>query len=219
MTYYRLAVQNRQSTYWVWKTTSVTSLQTVLQLLRSYRMLPQDRIRVFTASTKENLNEMLSRQNNHLASGSVTAAEFLQARKISSGEQAQSASWERVSAEPVQQTTDVVVWVAREMHAAAQATQQGADAATWTRELWEKQQAARRGVSDAPTSPLREHLTTASTLLSPGMSFEEKKRLEIELGPGGDHDKPYLFTLPISLKERLDWIRLQKQVQVGELSS
>jgi hypothetical protein len=51
------------------------------------------------------------------------------------------------------------------------------------------------------------------------MSFQEQKRLEIELGPGSDHDTPYLFTLPISQQERLAWIRLQKQVQAGEFLS
>ncbi len=87
MTYYRSALQDRQTTKWTWKTTAVTSLQAVFQLLRGYSMLPQDTIRVFTASSKEELNELLSRQNNHLASSSVTAAQFLQERHIAGGEQ------------------------------------------------------------------------------------------------------------------------------------
>jgi len=188
MTYYRLAVQVGQSTQWSWKTTAVTSLQAVLQLLRSYRMLPQDGIRVFTASAKEELSEIIRRQNNSLVPGSVTAAQFLQARKISGGEQAHIASEERVSPQTVQQ---------------------GTDTATWARVVWEKHQVAQ--------AAQREHLAPAGAPSSLGMSFQEKKRLEIELGPGGDHDTPYLFTLPISQQERLAWIRLLKQVQAGEL--
>jgi hypothetical protein len=52
MTYYRLAIQHRQTPYWTWKTTAVSSLQAVFHLLRIYRMLPQDSIRVFTAASK-----------------------------------------------------------------------------------------------------------------------------------------------------------------------
>jgi len=190
MTYYRLAVQDHQSTHWIWKTTSVTALQAVLHLLRNYRMLPQDGIRVFTASSKEELSEMLRRQNNSLVPGSVTAAQFLQARKIAGGEPAQSASKERVSPQTVQQ---------------------GTDTATWARVVWEKHQVAQ--------AAQREHLATAGAPSSLAMGIQEKKRLEMELGPGGDHDMPYLFTLPISQNERLAWIRLQKQVQAGEFLS
>jgi hypothetical protein len=51
MKYYRLALQDRQTGKWVWKTTPITSLQSVFQLLRIYDTLPQDRIHVFTAAS------------------------------------------------------------------------------------------------------------------------------------------------------------------------
>lgn len=41
MTYYRLAEQDRQTARWIWKTTAVTTLQAMLQLLRIYGTLPQ----------------------------------------------------------------------------------------------------------------------------------------------------------------------------------
>jgi hypothetical protein len=122
MTYYRLAALDRQSTHWIWKTTAVTSLQVVFQLLRIYRMLPQDGIRVFTATSEAELNEMLSRQNNHLASGYVTAAQFLQARKITEGAQSLSASEERISPPKVQQEANGVAWATGETQMVAQAT-------------------------------------------------------------------------------------------------
>ena len=74
MTCYRLAVQDRYIVRWSWKTTPITSLKAMFELLRCYRaLLPQDRIRICTASSKEELNEQLSRENNGLASGSITA--------------------------------------------------------------------------------------------------------------------------------------------------
>jgi hypothetical protein len=103
MKYYRLALQDRQTARWSWKTTALTSLQTVFQLLRSYSsLLPQDRIRVFTSSSKEELHELLSRENDGLVSGSVSAAQFLRERNIAIPEQAQSASEQSVSAPAVQ---------------------------------------------------------------------------------------------------------------------
>lgn len=159
-------------------------------------MLPQDGLRVFSASSEAELHEMLSRQNSHLESGSVTAAQFLQARKIAGGAQAYSSSQELAS---------------------PQLIQQGTDTAKWAGEVWEKHQAAQHGAGWVPTSALCEHLAAPGALSSVGMDSQEKKRLEIELGPGGDHDTPYLFTLPVSQKERLAWIRLQKRVLAGEL--
>ena len=222
MTYYRLAVQDRQSTHWIWKTTPLTSLQAVFQVLRIYSALPQDDIHVFAASSKEALSEMLDLQNNQLVSGSITATQFLQERNIAGSEQLHNALDQRFSAQKDQQVTEIVACATRGMHEAAQSVQQKADNATWAKEAWEKHQALQANQKEAggvTASPLHSHLVTAGTLSSLGMSLQEKKRLEIELGPGGDHDMPYLFTLPISLKERLAWIRLQKQVQAEELLS
>ena len=50
-----------------------------------------------------------------------------------------------------------------------------------------------------------------------GMSSLERRRLELELGPGGDHDVPYSFALPASLPQVLTWMRLLAKVHRGEL--
>jgi hypothetical protein len=110
MTYYRLALQDRQTTRWAWKTTALTSLQAVFQLLRTYDKLPQDSIRVFTASAKEDHNEMLTHENNGLASSSVTATQFLQARNIAVLEREQSVSEQHVSAPAAQPGATVATW-------------------------------------------------------------------------------------------------------------
>jgi hypothetical protein len=176
MKYYRLASRDYQTARWIWKTTALTSLQAVFQLLRIYGALPQDRIRVFTASSKEDLNEMLRCENNNLVSGSVTAAQFLQERNMQVQERVQSAS----------------------VHGAAE-------------------QAVRQVTTGATSFPSRENSTALGSSESLGISSLDKQRLERECGLGGDHDTPYLFTLPTSTPQMLAWIRLQSRVQAGEL--
>jgi hypothetical protein len=40
------------------------------------------------------------------------------------------------------------------------------------------------------------------------MGLLDRRRLEVELGAGGDHDLPYTFTLPTSLPQTLAWLKL-----------
>ena len=203
MTYYRLALQDRQTGRWIWKTTALTSLEAVFELLRCYRaLLPQDRIRVFfPASSKEELQEQLGRENNGLPSGSVTATQFLQERNLLVPERAQSASQQGDS---------------------AQAAQQGVAVATWAKDLWEQHalmrsaQTEQTGATNAPSSLLRESIAITGTAGSLGMSVRDQKRLEIELGPGSDHDVPYSFALPAYMPQVLAWMRLLAKVQRGE---
>ena len=56
-----------------------------------------------------------------------------------------------------------------------------------------------------------------SVLQSRGMSALERRREELESGPGGDHDLPYSFSLPLSLPQVLAWMTLLARVQRGEL--
>jgi hypothetical protein len=41
----------------------------------------------------------------------------------------------------------------------------------------------------------------------------DRRRQEIEFGAGGDHDSPYIFTLPQSIPEMLAWMKLLERVQ------
>jgi hypothetical protein len=50
-----------------------------------------------------------------------------------------------------------------------------------------------------------------------GVSFLEKRRVELERGAGGDHDCQYRFTLPTSIPQVLAWVKLQARVQDGAL--
>ncbi len=62
-----------------------------------------------------------------------------------------------------------------------------------------------------------ESARAAHALDERSMSSLEKRRLEHELGAGGDHDVPYHFALPLSMPQALAWMRLMGRVQRGEL--
>jgi len=47
------------------------------------------------------------------------------------------------------------------------------------------------------------------------MSSLDMRRLEVELGVGGDHDVPYAFALPLSMPQVLAWLRLFTSVRRG----
>jgi hypothetical protein len=84
--YDRVAIQVAAQPPWKWQSTALGSLGSLLQWLQCYRALPQDRLRVFSCSSREEMNEQLMRVNQGLESTSVTAAQFLYERMIGSPE-------------------------------------------------------------------------------------------------------------------------------------
>ena len=64
---------------------------------------------------------------------------------------------------------------------------------------------------------LNESSRATPALSERSRSSLERRRLELELGTGADHDVPYRFALPASLPQVLAWIRLLTQVQRGEV--
>jgi hypothetical protein len=84
--YYRVAIQADPSPTWQWKSTTLSELSALFQLLRLYRPLGHDRLRVFYSSSREELNEQHERENHRQASTSVIAVQFLQERMISPSE-------------------------------------------------------------------------------------------------------------------------------------
>ena len=81
---YRLAIRVASSTTWQWQSTALSSLNALFHLLRVYRPIPQDRLRIFTAASREELSEQFQQENSGPGSRSVSAGEFLQARMIRS---------------------------------------------------------------------------------------------------------------------------------------
>jgi hypothetical protein len=77
------------------------------------------------------------------------------------------------------------------------------------------QQMASISVATQPAVQIRSR--GINDLVGRGKSALERRRLELELGPGGDHDVPYRFVLPPSMPQVLAWMRLLARIQRGEL--
>ena len=80
--YYRVAIQVDAQSTWKWKSTALSSLNILFHWLQFYRVLPHDRLRIFSSSSQEALNEQLVRENQGLLSTSVPATQFLQERRV-----------------------------------------------------------------------------------------------------------------------------------------
>jgi hypothetical protein len=95
--YYRVAIQREgdqldRTPSWQWRSTVLSSLQTLFQFLRLYGALPQDQLRVFSSSSREGLEAQRAQENRGYKSDSVTAARFLLERMICSPQVAQRTS-------------------------------------------------------------------------------------------------------------------------------
>ncbi len=64
---------------------------------------------------------------------------------------------------------------------------------------------------------VKENGKEGNGLVAPGASVLERRRLELERGPGGDHDVPYRFALPACLPQVLAWMGLLAKVHRGEV--
>ncbi len=88
---------------------------------------------------------------------------------------------------------------------------------------WETSACAARGreetasIAVSTKTQLNESGRVAHTLDEGSMSRLSRRRLELELGPGGDHDVPYSFAKAPSLPQVLAWMRLLAKVHRGEI--
>jgi hypothetical protein len=172
MVYYRVALRTNETAEWQWKSTVVTSLEAIFGLIRLYRGVPRNRIRVFFSSSVEFMNDMLARENEGLASNSVTAEQFLSGKTIS----------------PVE-----MAWLESES-------------------VLHKKVTVSAAVATASTVNEKRMSTNGAAL-----SALDMRRLEVEPGQPGDHDTPYRFALPVSMPQKLAWLKLMVRVQSGEL--
>ena len=72
--YYRVAIQVEPSPLWQWKSTMLSSLDTLFQFLRLFQALPQDHVRVFSSSSQEGLKEQFAQENKDLAIRTISLA-------------------------------------------------------------------------------------------------------------------------------------------------
>jgi hypothetical protein len=77
MIYYRIAVQEQQTTAWEWKSIFVKSLEALFQLGQQYDRMPEGQIRIFAASEAEYLDILLARMNLGLSTNSLTLEQLL----------------------------------------------------------------------------------------------------------------------------------------------
>lgn len=173
--YYRVAIRSSIDSTWKWKSTPLSSLAGLLGFLRFHSAIAQDRLRVFTASSREEMNEMLAQENSGQAVHSVGAAQFLYERGFSS----------------------------------LIAKQEGSTSE-------EQEQQVKRTIT-ATLPPLVESRSPEPVAGQGNLSTLERRRVELETGAGGDHNQPYIFTLPVSVPQMLAWTRLLVRVQRGEL--
>lgn len=175
--YYRVAIQVEPSPLWQWKSTMLSSLDTLFQFLRLYQALPQDHVRVFSSSLQEGLKEQFVQENTGLGSNSVTAAQFL---------------LERILRLP-QVTGDTP-----ERRVQGVRDNQGS-----------------ASIAVATNACLNESSNPAGFQYERTMSSLDRRRLEVELGTGGDHDVPYTFALPPAMPQVLAWMMLLTRVHRG----
>lgn len=176
--YYRVAIQVKSSPPWQWKSTVLSSLDTLFQFLRLYRALAQDHLRVFSCSSQEGLKEQFAQENTGRGSTSVTAAQFLQESMLHSPQ---------VTGE-------------RSQH--------------WEQGVRENQ--GRASIAVTTNARLNESSKAAGGLSERTMSSLDRRRLEVKLGAGGDHDVPYIFAFPPSMPVVLAWLRLLTRVHRGD---
>jgi hypothetical protein len=132
MMYYRVAIQEKHSAIWRWKSPLFKSLHGVLGVLNLYRMMPKECIRVFLFTSTQQMDVMLKRANQGRLTTAITV-----------------------------------------------------------KQLWDAQRT----------------------------NWMEVRRLEIELGEGGDQDQPYHKDLTLSSSHTLAWTTLLVRRERGELLS
>ena len=188
---YRVALWMDQSSRWKWKSTVLSTPGTLFHFLRIYDGVAKNRLRVFFASSRELMNEMLVRENNGLVSNSVTVEQFLKdGRRIPVLKMKQLESELGLHANKELVTKTVI-----------------------TGQLGE----------EGPAFPASLTSEPANMVIS-GAPLHYWKTRSLELlqeesggSRGGDHDTPYTFTLPSSMRQALAWTRLLAKVHRGEL--
>ncbi len=163
--FYRVAIRPDATALWQWRSTPLSSLEALFAFLRQYHSMPLDRLQVFSAATREELNAQLEQANGELEDRDVR---------------------------PVTATLST-------QGAASGSTDSAGDL---------------RSIQGSQRSVIGNAMMHGS-----GINTIEKNRFELESGEGGDHDMPYLFTLPNTTSQMLAWIQLRKRAQSGELQA
>ena len=191
MIYFRVAIRMEQSSLWQWKSSMLNTPGTLFKFLNIYDGVAQNRLRVFFATSKEFLNEMLVRENKGLLSNSVTVEQFMKVGK-------------RIDGQNIKQF---------ESELGLQANKELVAKSANTGHLGEERSPFHANFSVEPANPV----TSEAKGNNRERNLMELMQEETVRERGGDYDTPYTFTLPVSMREALIWTRLLAKVQRGEL--
>lgn len=75
--YYRVAIQTDRTPNWQWESTTLGSLNTLINWLLFYYPIPRERLLIFTSPSPEGLDGQLQRKNDGLPSSSSPATEYV----------------------------------------------------------------------------------------------------------------------------------------------
>jgi len=75
--YYRVAIQSDRPPNWHWESTTLASLNTLINWLLFYYPIPRHRLLIFTSRSPQELDEQLQRKNDGLPTRSRPATEYV----------------------------------------------------------------------------------------------------------------------------------------------
>jgi hypothetical protein len=191
MIFFRIALRMDQSSPWRWKSDLLNTPGTLFDFLKMYDRAPNDRLRVFFATSSECMDEMLVRENRGLLSNSITVEDFLKNKR-------------KIDRQRIKQL---------EFELGLQESKELIARSVITRKLGDEQ------VSIPATSSFEtaNYTTRESARSSRASNLPGVRQQDSEWSIGGDHDTPYTFALPVSMPQALAWAKLLAKVQNGEL--
>ena len=164
---------------------------TLFDFLNLYDRVPKNRLRVFFATSMDFMNAMLVRENSGLLSNSITVEQFLKSRKRIDGQNIKQLESEL----DLQLNTGLVA------------------RSVITRKLGDERSSLQATSFVEPANLVISEATGNNRESNLVRLMQE----ESERNRGGDHDTPYTFALPVSMRQALAWARLLAMVQRGEL--
>ena len=189
--YFRVAIRMDQPSQWRWKSGMLDTPGTLFDFLNMYDRVSKNRLRVFFATSKTVMNEMLVRENNGLLSNSLTVEEFLERGRKIEGQYIKQLEFEL----GLQESMELIAKSAI------------------TRKLGDESSSLQAASSIEATNPV----IAETRVNNQESNFIRQTREKLEWSRGDGYDTLYTFALPVSMPQILAWTRLLAKVQRGEL--
>ena len=190
--YFRVAIQMDQLSQWRWKSGILNTPGTLFDFLNMYDRVSKNRLRVFFATSKTVMNEMLVRENNGLLSNSLIVEEFLERGRKIEGKYIKQLEFEL----GLQESMELIAKSAI------------------TRKLGDESSSLQAASSIEATNPV----IAETRVNNQESNLIRQMREKLEWSRGDGYDTLYTFALPVSMPQILAWTRLLAKVQRGELT-